>query len=73
MDAPKRPGRTFETTFRDCNPLAVDLIRQMLAFDPTQRITVEDALAHPYLEQLHYPDDEPTREPVPRYDFEFER
>jgi mitogen-activated protein kinase 1/3/mitogen-activated protein kinase 6 len=34
---------------------------------------VEQALAHPYLEQLHYPDDEPTRESVPRYDFEFER
>jgi hypothetical protein len=27
MDAPKRPGRTFDAEFRDCNPLAVDLLR----------------------------------------------
>jgi hypothetical protein len=34
---------------------------------------VADALAHPYLSQLHFPEDEPTRETVPRFDFEFER
>ena len=45
----------------------------MLRFDPTSRITVEEALQHPYLGQLHYPDDEPTRDVVPRYDFDFER
>lgn len=26
----------------------VDLIKKLLAFDPAQRITVRDALAHPY-------------------------
>ena len=30
----------------------------MLTFNPHQRITVEKALAHPYLEQYYDPDDE---------------
>lgn len=30
----------------------------MLIFDPKERITAEDALAHPYLSLYHYPDDE---------------
>lgn len=45
----------------------------MLEFDPNSRISVEEALEHPYLSALHYPEDEPCREPVPRFDFEFER
>jgi len=32
----------------------------MLTYDPDDRISVENALAHPYLKQLHFPDDEPT-------------
>jgi serine/threonine protein kinase len=44
----------------------------MLTFDPKKRITVDDALAHPYLAALHCPDDEPTTQPVSAYDFEFE-
>lgn len=30
----------------------------MLTFNPHERITVEKALAHPYLEQYYDPDDE---------------
>ena len=30
----------------------------MLTFNPHQRITVEQALAHPYLEQYYDPEDE---------------
>jgi len=37
-----------------------------------KRITVEQALAHPYLAELHFPDGEPTRDPVSKLDFEFE-
>ncbi|GKV08243.1 hypothetical protein SLEP1_g19904 [Rubroshorea leprosula] len=43
----------------------------MLTFDPTRRITVEEALAHPYLERLHDIADEPVcREP---FSFDFEQ
>ncbi|KAF8051396.1 hypothetical protein N665_1735s0015 [Sinapis alba] len=38
---------------------AIDLIEKMLKFDPRQRISVEDALAHPFLETLHDITDEP--------------
>ncbi len=45
----------------------------MLTYDPEDRITVEQALAHPYLKQLHFPDDEPTTDPVCAFDFDFEK
>jgi mitogen-activated protein kinase 1/3 len=44
----------------------------MLLFDFTKRITVEEALAHPYLADLHLPEDEPSRSNVPLMEFEFE-
>ena len=34
----------------------------MLTFNPSKRITVEDSLAHPYLEQYYDPADEPIAE-----------
>lgn len=37
---------------------ALDLLDKMLTFNPNRRITVEQALAHPYLEQYYDPDDE---------------
>lgn len=45
----------------------------MLVFNPEKRITAEEALSHPYLESLHYPEDEPVRDPLSIFDFEFER
>ena len=44
----------------------------MLAFDPKERITVEEALAHPYMSRLHDAEDEPSGTPVPAFDFDFE-
>lgn len=47
--------------FHDCYPclaLALDLLDRMLTFNPNKRITVEEALAHPYLEQYYDPTDE---------------
>jgi serine/threonine protein kinase len=73
LSLPKRTGQDFNEVFKDANPLAIDLLRKMLTYDPDERITVKDALAHPYLAQLHYPDDEPTCEPVCAYDFDFEK
>jgi len=39
--------------FKGAAPDAIDLIRQMLAFDHEKRITVEQALAHPFFASLH--------------------
>jgi serine/threonine protein kinase len=44
----------------------------MMSFDPLERITIDQALAHPYMAQLHFPDDEPTTDLVCAYDFDFE-
>jgi len=41
------------------NPLALDLIDKMLQFNPHKRITVEEALSHPYMATLHDLSDEP--------------
>lgn len=41
-----------------CPSLALDLLDRMLTFNPNKRITVEEALAHPYLEQYYDPTDE---------------
>lgn len=45
----------------------------MLTFDPEKRISVEDALKHPYMAELHFPEDEPTRGPLSLFDFEFDK
>merc|ERR1712146_648558 len=37
---------------------AIDLISRMLEFDPQNRITIDEALAHPYLSALYDPSDE---------------
>uniref|UniRef100_A0A8C9X8Y1 Mitogen-activated protein kinase n=1 Tax=Sander lucioperca TaxID=283035 RepID=A0A8C9X8Y1_SANLU len=42
--------------------LALDLLGRMLTFNPVKRISVEEALAHPYLEQYYDPTDEPVAE-----------
>lgn len=35
-------------------------MEKMLTFNPNKRITVEQALSHPYLRQYYDPDDEVT-------------
>ena len=68
----KRKPVNLEKLYPGENPLAVDLLKKCLAFDPNKRITVEQALEHPYLANLHCPEDEPVTTPVSRFDFEFE-
>lgn len=46
--------------FPNTTAIACDLAEKMLQFNPTNRITAEEALAHPYLAALHDPSDEPT-------------
>ncbi|KAG9041222.1 MAP kinase Pmk1 [Tulasnella sp. UAMH 9824] len=69
---PFRKKRPFATLFPNANPLAIDFLTQTLTFDPKKRITVEKALAHPYLEAYHDPDDEPVAPPLDPDFFEFD-
>lgn len=52
---------------------ARDLLKKMLAFDPTKRITIEQILEHSFFEELHEPDDEPVTSYVQIFDFDFEK
>lgn len=47
------PRVSLGKLYPNANPLAVDLIDKMLVFDPRKRITVIEALNHPYLAMLH--------------------
>ncbi|ORZ38406.1 mitogen-activated protein kinase [Catenaria anguillulae PL171] len=70
---PFKKKRSFAQEFPRANPNAVDLLEKMLTFNPTKRITVDEALSHPYLEPYHDPEDEPIAPPIPESFFEFDR
>lgn len=55
------------------NPLALDLLEKLLIFNPAKRITVEDALKHPYLQLYHDPNDEPISDKIPEDFFDFDK
>ncbi len=61
---------SFQQLFPRANPDALDLLDRMLAFDPSQRIGVNEALEHRYLAIWHDASDEPAC-PKP-FDFGFE-
>jgi p38 MAP kinase len=48
---------------------AIDLLENMLVFDPRKRVKAEEALAHPYLAPYHDPTDEPKAEE--KFDWSF--
>jgi serine/threonine protein kinase len=45
--------------FPNASPEAEDLLIRLLQFNPSKRITAEEALRHPYVAQFHNPGDEP--------------
>ena len=63
---------SFQKLFPNASARSVDLVDKMLVLDPAKRITVEEALAHPYLESLHDEVDEPCAEVPFTFDFEVE-
>lgn len=63
----------FSQMYPQANPLAIDLLEKLLAFNPLKRITCEEALQHPYLEPYHDPEDEPNAPPIPESFFDFDK
>lgn len=49
---PKKTGLQLENIFRHCGADAIDLLRQMLQFDPNKRISAARTLDHPYFKEL---------------------
>jgi len=59
--------------FPNADPLALRLLERMLAFDPKDRPSAEEALADPYFKNLARVEREPSAQPVTKMEFEFER
>ncbi|XP_042509953.1 mitogen-activated protein kinase homolog NTF6-like [Macadamia integrifolia] len=64
------PKQPFSKTFPKVPLLAIDLAERMLVFDPCKRITVDEALNHPYLSSLHEINEEPICPSPFNFDFE---
>jgi serine/threonine protein kinase len=63
------PPKKLADMYPKANPLAIDLLSRMLEWDPEKRITVDEALAHPYLEKMHDEEDEFVCEQEFNYNF----
>ncbi|MBA0717737.1 hypothetical protein Golax_005521, partial [Gossypium laxum] len=68
---PQYPQQNFSARFPNSSSGAVDLLEKMLIFDPHRRITVEEALCHPYLAPFYDINEEHI---CPRpFNFDFEQ
>jgi len=67
---PNKPVTPLSQQFSNASPECLDLLRQMLHINPRKRITVGDALKHPFMSPLHREEDEPVCDR--QFDFSFE-
>ncbi|XBJ07848.1 hypothetical protein VPH35_013300 [Triticum aestivum] len=63
----------FTQKFPNADPLALNLLERMLAFDPKDRPSAEEALADLYFKNIASVDREPSAQPITKLEFEFER
>ncbi|GMJ05354.1 MAP kinase 19, ARABIDOPSIS THALIANA MAP KINASE 19 [Hibiscus trionum] len=73
MEMQKKHPVPFSKKFPNADPLAVRLLQRLLAFDPKDRPTAEEALADPYFKGLAKIEREPSCQPISKLEFEFER
>ncbi|KAI6181181.1 Mitogen-activated protein kinase [Aphelenchoides besseyi] len=59
-NVPTMQRKDFKTYFANASPEAIDFLERTLNLDPELRISVEDALKHPYVALYHEPSDEPV-------------
>lgn len=57
---PSRKRTPWKQLFPNGSELALNMLDCLLTFNPNRRVTVEEALKHPYLSQYYDPLDEPT-------------
>ena len=57
---PPSKARRLRDMFPTASDDALDLLRNLLQFNPHRRLTAEQALRHPYVAQFHNPEDEPV-------------
>ncbi|XP_074295200.1 mitogen-activated protein kinase homolog NTF3-like [Silene latifolia] len=49
---PYTPGIDFKLLYPNVDPMGLDLLNKMLQFNPDKRITVAEALQHPYIQSM---------------------
>ena len=59
LTCPLLQGQGLQPPELCCRLQAVNLLSRMLVFNPNKRITIEQALKHPYMAALHDINDEP--------------
>ncbi|KZV46513.1 mitogen-activated protein kinase 9 [Dorcoceras hygrometricum] len=69
----KKQPVPFVDKFPNADPLALRLLERLVAFDPKDRPTAEEALADPYFHGIANVDREPSTQPISKLEFEFER
>ncbi|KAI5071199.1 hypothetical protein GOP47_0013450 [Adiantum capillus-veneris] len=69
----KKPFMLFSQKFPNADPSALRLLERLLAFDPKDRPSAEQALADPYFKGLAKVEREPSAQPISKMEFEFER
>lgn len=47
-----RPRKSFKSIFANASPEAIDLLENLLQFNPRKRFSVNEALRHPYMKSL---------------------
>jgi len=67
---PTKATAPLSQQFPNASAECLDLLKKMLQIHPRKRITVEEALKHPFMSQLHSEEDEPVCDRP--FDFSFE-
>ncbi|PIN19812.1 Mitogen-activated protein kinase [Handroanthus impetiginosus] len=73
MDMRKKRPVPFTEKFPKADPSALKLLQRLLAFDPKDRPSAEEALADPYFKGLAKIEREPSCQPFSKLEFEFEQ
>ncbi|BAF18318.1 mitogen-activated protein kinase 17 [Oryza sativa Japonica Group] len=69
----KKPRVPFTKKFPGVDPMALHLLERLLAFDPKDRPSAEEALTDPYFNGLANSEREPIAQPISKLEFEFEK
>lgn len=60
----RREGIDLQDMYPGCPPEGISLLKRMIRFNPYQRITVYEALRHPFFAPIRKEEDERSTEPV---------
>jgi len=67
---PNRKRKPWKQLFPNASDLALNMLDDLLIFNPNRRVTIEQALKHPYLTQYYDPTDEPVASQPFTFDME---